>query len=65
MSHVKNTGRLLIRVLLFPVRYVVLPVARFIHLGVTLNAQDDAFWAGLCYLLLVKSLIWLMQYHLQ
>lgn len=65
MNHFQNIGRLFIRTLLFPVRYGVIPVARFVHLGVTLNAQDDAFWAGVCYLLLVKLLIWLMEYHMR
>ena len=65
MNYLRNVGQLFVRVLLFPFHHVVLPMVRFVHLGVTLNAQDDAFWGGLCYLLLVKSLIWLLEYHMR
>ena len=63
MIGLQYMGRLILRVILFPVRYVVIPVARFIHLGITLNAQDDGFWFGLCGLLFIKSMLWLMTYH--
>lgn len=63
MNHFRKVGQLFIRTLLFPVRDIAIPIARFVHLGVTLNAQDDAFWTGVCYLLLVKSIIWLTQLY--
>lgn len=64
MAYLQNVSRILVRALLFPVRHVVIPAARFVHLGVTLNAQDDAFWAGVYYLFLVKSFIWLVEHYL-
>ena len=63
MNDIQNRDRLILRIILFPVRHVVIPVARFIHLGVTLNGLDDGFWFGLCGLLFIKSMLWLMTYH--
>lgn len=59
----KNLSSAIRRALSLPSR-IIMPVARFVHLGVTLNAQDDGFWVGVCYLMLTRAIIWLMQFHL-
>ena len=41
MNHFYGVGQLLVRIVWFSVRTIVLPVARFFHLGVAWIAEDD------------------------
>lgn len=63
MIHFQTMGRWLLRLLLFPIRHVLVPVAGLIHEGVVATAEDDAFWFGVCGFLFIKSMIWLVTYH--
>jgi hypothetical protein len=61
MNTAKNLAQTIWRIVALLIRHVVSPIARFIHLEVKLNAEDDGFWVGLGLLVLVNLVSWLMK----
>jgi len=62
--NLKNLGSTFRQIISWPSRSIIIPMARFIHLGVTLNAQDDGFWIGVGCLLMSNLGICLLKFCL-
>lgn len=61
MSTEKTLAHRIGRIVALPIRYIVFPIARFIHLRVAWIAQDDEMILSLCLIVLLQSLSLLIE----